>query len=266
MHRGPAGRPLDRLADRQPAYWGPAMIPASRRRLAVLHVLVAALLIGLGVRIWNVQIASGASYANQASQDQVRNVIVPAVRGEILDDTGQPLVDNRSTLVIAVNMAEVSRQQDGGTAELHKLAGLLGTRASVLAKKVRLCTVGVSQPCWQGSPYQPIPVAEHVPDQVALQVLESQREFPGVTAQVQPVVNYPQPSGTDTAQVLGYLQPITAQEVKQFGLPVTGFSGVDLVGQSGLEQQYDRQLRGQLGDKKVSVNAELTVVFLLETG
>ncbi len=231
------------------------MIPASRRRLAVLHLLVAALLIGLGVRIWNVQIASGSSYASQASQDQVRNVIVPAVRGEILDDTGQPLVDNRSTLVVAVNMAEVSRQQDGGTAELHKLAGLLGIRASVLAKKVRLCTVGVSQPCWQGSPYQPIPVAEHVPDQVAVQVLESQREFPGVTAQVQPVVNYPQPSGTDTAQVLGYLQPITSQEVKQFGLPVTGFSGVDLVGQSGLEQQYDRQLRGTTGDRKVAVDA-----------
>jgi penicillin-binding protein 2 len=231
------------------------MIPASRRRLAVLHVVVAALLIGLGVRVWNVQIASGASYASQASQDQARDVIVPAVRGEILDDSGQPLVDNRSTLVIAVNMAELSQQQDGGTAVLTRLAGLLGMPLKVLRNKVRLCTVGVSQPCWQGSPYQPIPVAENVSDQVALQVLESQRQFPGVTAQVQPIVQYPQPVGTDTAQVLGYLQPITSQEVKQFGLPVTGFSGVDLVGQSGLEQEYDRQLRGQIGDKKVSVNA-----------
>jgi penicillin-binding protein 2 len=231
------------------------VIPASRRRLAVLHVLLAALLIGLGIRVWNVQIAKGASYASLASQDQVRSLIVPAVRGMIVDDRGQPLVDNRSTLVIAVNMAELSRQPDGGAAELRKLAHLLRMRASLLAKKVRLCTVGVSQPCWPGSPYQPIPVAEHVPDQVGLQVLESQREFPGVTAQVQPVVNYPQPSGTDTAQVLGYLQPITSQEVKQFGLPVTGFSGVDLVGQSGLEQQYERQLRGRPGEKKVAVNA-----------
>jgi penicillin-binding protein 2 len=231
------------------------VIPASRRRLAVLHVLVAALLIGLGVRVWNIQIASGASYASQASQDRLRNVIVPAVRGEIVDDSGQPLVDNRSTLVVAVNMSEVSRQQDGGAAELSRLARLLGIRDKLLTQKVRLCTVGVPQPCWPGSPYQPIPVAENVPDQVALQVLESQRAFPGVTAQLQPVVHYPQPSGTDTAQVLGYLQPITSQEVKQFGLPVTGFSGTDLVGQAGLEQQYDRQLRGTTGDMKVSVDA-----------
>jgi len=243
------------LAGRRRSRQEPVMIPASRRRLAVLHVLVAALLIGVGVRVWNVQIASGASYASQSKIDRIRDIIVPAVRGEIVDDTGRPLVDNRSTLVVAVNMAELSRQPDGGVAELSKLARLLGMRDQLLTEKVRLCTVGVPQPCWPGSPYQPIPVAENVPDQVAVQVLESQQEFPGVTAQVQPVVHYPQPTATDAAQVLGYLQPITSQEVKQYGLPVTGFSGIDLVGQAGLEQQYDRQLRGTLGDKKVSVNA-----------
>ena len=70
----------------------------------MLHVLVAALLIGLGVRVWNIQIASGASYASQASQDRLRNIIVPAVRGPIVDDTGQPMVDNHSALVVSVNM------------------------------------------------------------------------------------------------------------------------------------------------------------------
>ena len=36
---------------------------------------------------------------------------------------------------------------------------------------------------------------------------------------------------------------------------MTGFSGVDLVGQAGLEAQYDTQLRGQAGTQVVSVNA-----------
>ncbi len=128
-------------------------------------------------------------------------------------------------------------------------------RYQVLSDEVRPCTATVAQPCWQGSPYQPIPVAQNVGDQVALQVLESQNTLPGVTAQVQPVTNYVQPIGSDAAQVLGYLQPITSQETKQRGLPQTGFSGVDLVGQSGLEGQYDQQLQGTIGDKVVSVNA-----------
>jgi penicillin-binding protein 2 len=231
------------------------MIPASRRRLAVLHVLVASLLIGLGARLWFVQVMSGTAYASQASQEQTQHVIVPSVRGEILDDTGHPMVGNRSALVVSVNMSVLGQQKDGGVAELHRLAALIGMKYQVLSDEVRPCTATVGQPCWQGSPFQPIPVAQNVGDQVAVQVLESQNEFPGVTAQVQPVINYVQPAGTDAAQVLGYLQPITPQEMKQRGLPRIGFSGVDLVGQSGLEGQYDRQLQGTIGDKVVRVNA-----------
>jgi penicillin-binding protein 2 len=231
------------------------MIPASRRRLAVLYLVVASLLIGLGWRLWFVQVMSGASLASQANQEQTQKVIVPSVRGDILDDTGSPIVDNHSALVVSVNMSVLSRQPDGGTAELHRLAVLLGTSYQQLSQKVRICTKTVSQPCWQGSPYQPIPVAQHVSDQVAVQVLESQRQFPGVTAQVQPVINYVQPISTALAQTLGYLQPITAQEMQQRGLPETGFSGVDLVGQAGLEGEYDQQLRGTTGSQVVSVNA-----------
>ena len=77
-----------------------------------------------------------------------------------------------------------------------------------------------------------------------------------MTADIQPVIQYAQPIATAAAQVLGYLQPITAQEVKQLHIPVTGFSGDDLVGQSGLEAQYDKQLRGTTGVDEVAVNAE----------
>jgi penicillin-binding protein 2 len=231
------------------------MIPASRRRLAVLYVVVASLLFGLGFRVWDVQVASGQKYADLANQDRIQRVVEPAVRGEILDDAGQPMVDNRSALVVSVDMNTLQQQGDGGVAELHQLASLLGISYTLLSEKVRLCTKNVHQPCWQGSPYQPIPVAQNVPDKIALQVLESPQEYPGVTASVQPVTNYVQPISTDAAQVLGYLQPVTAQEVKEEHLPETGFSGVDLAGQSGLEQEYDKELRGIPGIKTVSINA-----------
>ncbi len=231
------------------------MIPASRRRLAVLHLIVASLLIGLGARLWFVQVMSGTAYASQAKQEQTETVIVPSVRGEILDDTGSPMADNRSALVVSVSVADLQQQPDGGVAEMHRLAALLGLSYQRLSEETRICTAHVSQPCWPGSPYQPIPVAQNVPDQVAVQVMESQNEFPGVTAQVQPVTNYVQPIATDAAQTLGYLQPITSQEMRRRGLPDTGFSGVDLVGQSGLESEYDQQLRGTIGEKVVSVNA-----------
>ena len=231
------------------------MIPAARRRLMVLYVVVAALLILLGGRLWYLQVMTGGSYANAAAQDQTRTVIVPSVRGGILDDVGQPLINNKTALVVSVNRALVAQQSDGGLGELHRLAKLLHMDYGLLQQRLRLCTVGVSQPCWPGSPYQPIPVDQQASDTVALQIMESQRDFPGVTAQVQPVIHYQQPYGTAAAQILGYLQPITPQEVAQRHLPVTGFSGVDLVGQAGLEEQYDQQLRGTPGKQVLQVNA-----------
>jgi penicillin-binding protein 2 len=231
------------------------MIPVSRKRLVALYVVLFALLLGLGARIWFLQVAQARSYATQAKLDRFRAIVQPPVRGEIVDSNGAALVSNRSALVISVNMSLLAQQSDGGAAELKRLAALLHMSGKTLHDKTRLCTVGVPQPCWPGSPYQPIPVAEHVPDRIAVQVLESKRQFPGVTAQVQPVTQYAQPVSTAAAQLLGYLQPITAQEVKKLGIPVTGFSGVDLVGQAGLEQQYDKQLRGRAGAQEVSVNA-----------
>jgi penicillin-binding protein 2 len=228
---------------------------ASRRRLLVLYVLAAAMLVSLGGRLYYLQVMNTTAFTKLADANQTRNVIVPAVRGQILDDVGNRLVTNSTALVVSVDMMTLSQQPGGATPVLHRLAPLLGLPYQLLSEKTRLCTKGVPQPCWAGSPYQPIPVAQDVSPRVALQVMEQQDKFPGVTAQVQPVIQYPEPYGANPAQALGYLQPITPAEIKSRHLPVTGFSGVDLVGQAGLEAEYDSQLRGQAGTQVVSVNA-----------
>jgi penicillin-binding protein 2 len=231
------------------------MNTASRRRLLVLYVVAAAMLISLGGRLWYIQVMNNTAFTKLAAANQTRDVIVPAVRGQILDDVGNKLVTNQTELVVSVNMMTLSQQPGGAAPVLRRLAPMLGMSDKLLTEKTRLCTKGVAQPCWPGSPYQPIPVDQNVSAQVALQVMEEQDKYPGVSAQVQPVTEYLQPYGANPAQVLGYLQPITPQEIKSRHLPVTGFSGVDLVGQAGLEAQYDSQLRGQPGTQVLSVNA-----------
>jgi penicillin-binding protein 2 len=232
------------------------MIPASRRRLAVLYLVVAAMIITLGGRLWYLQVMSGAQYQNLASSNQTRNIIVPAVRGQVLDDEGKALVRNQTSLVVSVNMMQLSQTtSDNGASVLRRLAPLLGMSQAKLSEEVRLCTKNVPAPCWSGSPYQPIPVAENVSDQIALEVMEEPKVFPGVTAQVQPVIQYPKPGGANPAQVIGYLQPITPQEMAKQHIAETGFAGDDLVGQAGLEASYNSALTGKPGTKVVSVNA-----------
>ena len=231
------------------------MIPASKRRLVSVALIVAGLLGALGARLYYLQIHDQASYVALATQDRTREIVQPSVRGQILDDTGQVMVGRQAALVVAVNMATLGQQADGGVAELARLARLLKISDKVIRERVRICTAGVQQPCWQGSPYQPIPVAQNVPQPLALQLLENKGAFPGVSANIQPVTEYDQPLATAAAGVVGYLQPITAQELKALNQPITGFSGDDLVGQAGLEGQYDRELRGTTGIDEVAVNA-----------
>jgi penicillin-binding protein 2 len=63
------------------------------------------------------------------------------------------------------------------------------------------------------------------------------------------------PDGANPAQTLGYLQPITQQEMAKLHLQETGFANDDLVGQAGLEAEYNAALTGKAGTQEVAVNA-----------
>ena len=228
----------------------------SKTRLLILHVLVVSLLISLGARLWYLQVMSGGTYAKAAADNRQREVVVPAVRGQILDSVGRPLVDNRSALVVSVDPTTLEAQPDGGTAVLKRLAKTLGTSYAKLRKQIRPCARGVKRPCWPGSPYQPIPVDTKVDDRTALQILERKEDFPGISAEVQAVRQYPSPDGANAAQVLGYLQPVTQEELaKRKGLQKS-YSGVDEVGRDGLEETYDKALRGVPGVRRMTVDSQ----------
>src|SRR6202161_3638383 len=232
------------------------MIPRPRRRLFGLYALTLAAVVVLGGRLWYLQVLDTTQYKALAQLNQPGQIVVPAVRGGITDDTGTPFVRNETEMVVSVNMLDLSQHTtDNGAAVLKKLAPLLHLSDKTLTEKVRLCTKGVPQPCWTGSPYQPVPVAENVSDATALQIMEEPKVFIGVTASLQPVTDYPMPDGANPAQVLGYLQPITQSEMAADHIPETGFAGDDLVGQAGLEAQYNTELTGKPGSQTVSVNA-----------
>ncbi|MFG2077483.1 penicillin-binding protein 2 [Nonomuraea maritima] len=223
-----------------------------RARLLMLHVLVLALLAVLAVRLWQVQVVRGQEFVTRATETRTRTVIVPAVRGQILDSSGRPLVRNKTALVVSVDRTQLSRMPDGGLAVLKKLSAVLGRPVKDLQQRIRPCGPGVGKPCWTGSPYQPVPLDEKVDTREALQILERQEEFPGVTAEIHSVRQYP--GGRAGAQMLGYLQPVTEAELeKREGLKAA-FSGVDLVGRDGLEYVYDQALRGKAGLRRVQVD------------
>ncbi len=220
-----------------------------RLRLNLLRVIVLAALGVLLLRLWSLQVLEHGRYQVAAEGNRVRQVVSPAPRGAIVDDRGNALAVNRTALVITIDRSVLARQADSGRGVYTRLAKVLHKSATELIIKTRLCTRHISKPCWNGSPYQPIPVATDVAPPVALAIIEHPERFPGVSADTQAVRVYPH--GTLAAHELGYTGPVSqAQLTDKNG----GYTANDTVGLAGIESTYDKALRGTAGVKKLAVD------------
>ncbi|HET6294550.1 MAG TPA: penicillin-binding protein 2 [Kribbella sp.] len=232
-----------------------------RLRLFVIQVLVFSLMFTLIGRLWYMQVMSSDDYSQAATQNHTREVLVPAPRGTIVDSAGRTLVGNRVSLVITVDRSVLAKLPDQQQkAMLARLAKVLGQKPADLTARTMLCgEPGASKPpaCWNGTPYQPIPVAKDVSEQVAIEVMERREDFPGVAAESTALRAYPAPYGVNAAHLLGYLSPITTGELDE--LDKAGQDSIghrsDLVGRAGVERTYDAMLRGTPGVKNVIVDA-----------
>ncbi|WBO66374.1 penicillin-binding protein 2 [Streptomyces camelliae] len=228
--------------------------PRVQIRLVVIQILVLSLLGTLGGRLWYLQIREGAQYQKEASGNHVQQVVDPAVRGDILDARGVPLADNETRLVVSASRTDLLKQKDDGKAVLTKLAGVLGMKPDEVMQKVRLCDAKTPQPCWNGSPYQPIPITDKATPKQALQIREASEDFPGISAEPEAVRRYPGPGNSNTAQVLGYLSPVTDAEIQKAKDTDSPYLRSDMVGRSGLEREYDKDLRGKAGVTRYEVD------------
>ncbi|RKN11035.1 penicillin-binding protein 2 [Streptomyces radicis] len=223
-------------------------------RLVVIQILVFSLLLTLGGRLWFLQIRQGDEFAAEAAGNHVQQAVQPAVRGSILDARGVPIADNETRLVVSADRTELSRLPDDGERVLADLAELLDIPVEDVTHQVRLCDAETPQPCWNGSPYQPIPITDEATTQQALQIRERAEDFPGISAELTAVRRYPSPDGANTAQVLGYLSPVTDEEVEQTEETDAPLLRSDQIGRSGLERSYDSYLRGDAGVTRYEVD------------
>jgi penicillin-binding protein 2 len=209
-------------------------------RLKVLAMLVVAMFAALSTRLWFLQVLAAEEYRQDATNNSVRLVEIPAQRGRILDATGDAeFVDSRLSLVLTIN-----RQQVGDELEdvLYRLSQLLEVSAAELGERL-------DDPRYY--PFSPIPVAVDVPEPIVWFVREHGPDFPGVQVMELPVRTYP--LGIAAAHVLGYLGQISEEKLESPAF--AGYDPGDLVGVAGVEAVYEQELAGTEGLEKYLVNS-----------
>jgi penicillin-binding protein 2 len=255
-------------------------------RLLIIGALVFSLPITLLGRLWYMQALAAPQYIAAVNANATSVIHTLAPRGIIVDDVGNPLARNDSALVVsalstALPKANLGTLKDpkpnpARIAEMQRLSAVLGVPADKLDAEATLCDYfdyGNSAPaknpgCWSGSPLQPIPLvtinnstaagAQHATD-VALRVLEQQELYPGVTAQIEDVRAYPAPDNASAAQLIGHVGKISQSDIDSATNPTVaatlktaaGVGGI--IGQEGLEAEYNDYLEGTMGTQTFSV-------------
>ena len=210
------------------------------------------LFVTLFARLWYMQVLGGEAYQAQAAEQSIRELVVQPARGLIVDDMGRPLVANRTSWVVSLDRTMLHKMGDAEQAQrcVRRLSRAVDVPVKKILARTLLCgeAGSVAGTCWNGSPYQPVPVAEDVRQQVAVSIMEQGEDYPGGARRAQNVRDYPAPYGINAAHLLGYLSPITSEELDEAeAQDDTSVHGASVVGRAGLEKQYDRYLRGPAG-------------------
>lgn len=207
-------------------------------RVVTLAVLIAAVFLILGARLWYLQVLTGQDYTLAARATQHTNIKIPAQRGVIYDRDGEILANNVPGLNVTVIPDEIARDK------VRELAEVVGADSeSVLARY---------DAAWDtGSQYSPILVKENAGRDAVTYVSERTGEFTGVAVNDDWVRSYPE--GRLAAHVLGYTGAITQQELNLNAF--RGMSNDSIVGKSGVEVSYEQVLRGKPGERTYNVDA-----------
>jgi penicillin-binding protein 2 len=222
---------------------GPAMTNRLALRIALFGGVAVALFAILFLRLWLLQVVDGEKYLAEAKNNRTRSYRVSAPRGEILDRNGKVLVANRTSLALQVNPRKLPEDPAQRRAELSRLAGLthstLRRVRKTMHKELKL------------APAAPVTLRQDVGHYLVYYLQENQSRFPGVETQRVFVRDYP--DGTLAAHILGSVGEIEEEQLKE--PRYRDLQPGDKIGQSGVEDTYDRYLRGKPGLTRVQVDA-----------
>ncbi len=208
-------------------------------RVTIILVLV---LIAFGVLtfgFWNHQIAQSPYYRQLAERNRIRDIPLAAPRGHIYDRENRIIADSRPSFNLILTR-ENSARSVAETIDL--LAPGIDDSKEEIWRRI--------EPYLEAPEYEPILIAEDLSVDETAFVEARKYELSEISLELSPRRRYERREVA--AHLIGYVGEITQPQLKSGEF--SGIESGDVVGQSGLERQYDRLLQGEDGIRHVIVN------------
>jgi len=225
----------------------------AHRRLRVMQAATLGVFVLLALQLLRLHIVEAAVYRRVGGDGYLRVLLVEPPRGLIFDRNGVPLARNTPQFTVIAVPADIPTE-DG-----HRLSVLLAIEreTGVAYRELeRLLAVGLRSV----DPLSPVTIRTGLDSDAAIALRAAIAGLPGVRVEAAPVRRYE--GGDLLAQVLGYVGPITREEVRDY---------LDLdypldarVGRSGVEISYESELRGRPGRRLIVAGPAGRELELLE--
>ncbi|CAN5594980.1 penicillin-binding protein 2 [soil metagenome] len=228
----------------------------SRGRFIAFGVVTALLVLGLGGRLFQLQIVNGEVYTGRAVADRTVEVAIPAPRGLVFDRSGSPVAVNTPSWTVRVRPADLPDADRRRV--LARVAELTGTSGARLRARLE---------AFVGSPFDLVPIERGVTREAALLIGEESDDLPGIVVAVEPTRRYLDETGAAggalLSHIVGYIGPVTRDDL--LTLEDEGYLRDDLIGKAGVEASFEEELRGTYGSELVQRDASGRLVRVIET-
>ena len=209
-------------------------------RFGAFALAVAIGVTSLSARMFALQILQAQQAAQVAGNPQDSSLEpIASTRGLIFDASGKPLVKNVVDYSVIVTPSDLPLDQEQVVAE--RLGSILNLDPIYIETQIDSIT---------GSQNVPVQIADGISAEVARFIEEDVDELPGTKVVMTSRRQYL--TKDLFAQIIGYEGRITASQYAE--LKDLGYSAQDVVGQAGLENYYEQDLRGTYGDQTVALD------------
>ena len=192
-------------------------------------------------------------FPNLTSADKVGVSTTQAERGEILDRNGRVLAGKGTASSVGIVPGKLENKEEA----IAKIAELLEIAPEVIEKKLSAKWVKDDSfvPIKIIPKVEKIELMKYKPDQKVLKENERHEtllEIPGVMISDVEVREYP--LGETAAHLVGYVQSVTAEDLEEHA--GEGYTANSVIGKSGMEGLFEKELKGKNGCRVYIVNSE----------
>jgi len=216
-------------------------------RLALFSYVSAALVILLLVGFWKLQVVQSEHYADLADKNGIRPIAIIAPRGAMLDREGRVLVDSYPSFSILL-MRDNPKLLERSLPQIEEGLGI--------AKEDLLQQL-------EAAKFEPkfLPlVVKPEASEADIEFVDSHRaDLPVLELEMVQRRRYP--LGETLANTIGYVGEVSPQELEK---NPDRYKPGDIVGKAGLEREYNDQIVGTDGMKRVVVNSVGKVIRTLD--